>query len=319
MGRTFVQRAGRSASVRRLALLTLLLAAAMAMAAAALGAGVDRAPTKIALPDGFQPEGIDIGPGGVFYVGSIPTGAIFRGSVVTGKGAVLVPGASGRAAVGVDERRHRLFVAGGSTGKGFVYDARTGALVREYRLASGSPTFVNDVVVTKDAAYFTDSYQQVLYRVTIARSGAPRASAQSIPLSGDIAHTTGLNANGIEATPNAKTLVIVQTNTGKVFTVDPGSGVTRTIAVNATLTNGDGLLLQGRTLYVVQNRDNRIAVVSLAANLRSGRVVRYVRSATFDVPTTIARRGNRLYAVNARFNTTPTPSTRYWVSVLRIR
>lgn len=302
--------------MRRLALVTLLLAAAVPVVAARLHAGVEKAPTKIALPDGFQPEGIDIGPGGFFYVGSIPTGAIYRGSVVTGKGAVLVRGASGRAAVGVDEDRHRLFVAGGSTGKGFVYDARTGALVREYQLASGSPTFVNDVVVTKDAAYFTDSYRQVLYRIAIARNGAPSVSARSIPLSGDIAYTTGLNANGIDATPNGKTLVIVQSNAGKLFTVEARSGVTRTIAVNATLTNGDGLLLEGRTLYVVRNRDNRIAVVRLAASLRSGRVVRYLRSTTFDVPTTIARRGNRLYAVNARFNTTPTPSTPYWLSVL---
>lgn len=304
--------------MRGLALVTALLAAAVPAAVASSGTGgLKPTPAKIALPNGFQPEGIDIGPGGLFYVGSIPTGAIYRGSVATGKGAVLVPGASGRAAVGVAEHRHRLFVAGGLTGKGFVYDARTGALVREYQLASGSPTFVNDVFVTKDAAYFTDSHQQVLYRVAIARNGAPSASAQSIPLSGDIVYTTGLNANGIEATPNGKTLVIVQTNTGKLFTVDPGSGITRTIAVNATFTNGDGLLLQGRTLYVVQNRDNRIAVVSLAANLRSGRVVRYLRSTTFDVPTTIARRGNRLYAVNARFNTPPTPSTPYWLSVLR--
>ena len=37
------------------------------------------------------------------------------------------------------------------------------------------------------------------------------------------------------------------------------------------MTNGDGLLLQGRTLYVVQNQDNKIAVVSLAKGLGRGR------------------------------------------------
>jgi hypothetical protein len=55
--------------------LTLVLAAAVPSAAAPLAAGIVKAPTKIPLPDGFQPEGIDIGPGGFFYVGSIPTGA----------------------------------------------------------------------------------------------------------------------------------------------------------------------------------------------------------------------------------------------------
>ena len=33
--------------------------------------------------------------------------------------------------VGIEHDRNRLFVAGGGTGKGFVYDARTGALIRE--------------------------------------------------------------------------------------------------------------------------------------------------------------------------------------------
>ena len=31
--------------------------------------------------------------------------------------------------------------------------------------------------------------------------------------------------------------------------------------------NGDGLLLDGRTLYVVQNRDNKVAVVRLSRRL----------------------------------------------------
>ena len=77
-------------------------------------------PDTIALPNGWQPEGIAIGNGTTFYVGSIPTGAIFRGDLRTGQGAPLVQGATGRAAIGVDFDRGRLFVAGGSTGTGFV-------------------------------------------------------------------------------------------------------------------------------------------------------------------------------------------------------
>ena len=75
--------------------------------------------------------------------------------------------------------------------------------------------------------------------------------------------------------------------------------------------NGDGILLTGKILYVVQNRDNKIARIALAARLDSGRITGYLTDPDFDVPTTIDDLGNRLYAVNARFGTTPTPTTRY--------
>src|SRR6186997_270141 len=134
-------------------------------------------PDVIPLPNGWQPEGIAVGNGTTFYVGSIPTGAVYRGDLRTGKGTTLVQGASGRAAIGVEFDRGRLFVAGGSTGKGFVYDARTGALVRELQLAiGGGATFVNDVVVTKRAAWFTDSNRAVLYRLPLTKNGRPAAA-----------------------------------------------------------------------------------------------------------------------------------------------
>ena len=111
-----------------------------------------------------------IAGGTTFYVGSIPTGAIYRGNLRTGTGAPFVQAATGRAAIGVEHDRGRLFVAGGDTGKGFVYDARTGTLLRELQLATGGgATFVNDVVVTKRAAYFTDSNRPVLYRLVQVR------------------------------------------------------------------------------------------------------------------------------------------------------
>lgn len=112
--------------------------------------GLARAvPEVIRLPDGFQPEGIAIGRGDTFYVGSLRDGAIYRGSVLTGAGQVLVPGAEGRMAAGVEvDRRNRLFVAGGATGAATVYDPATGARLAEYQLAPAGAGFVNDVVVT---------------------------------------------------------------------------------------------------------------------------------------------------------------------------
>lgn len=299
--------------MKRFVVLLVVLLGAWASAAQA-GAGDD---LRIALPDGFQPEGIAI-DGNQFYVGSIPTGAIYRGSLRTGRGDVLAPGAAGRSAIGIDVARGWIFAAGGGTGTAFVYSARTGDLEAELVLTTAA-TFVNDVVVTRDAAWFTDSQNAVLYRVALDGDDPPtQADVETVDLTGDFQLQDGFNTNGIDATQNGKQLVIVQSNTGLLFTVDPATGESTTIDLGgATVQNGDGVLLLGRRLYVVQNRDNRIAVVKLDGRLTRGDIVRGITSSEFDVPTTIAARGRWLYAVNARFGTEPTSDTPYWITRVR--
>jgi hypothetical protein len=299
--------------MRRLLVLLVLL---FGVSASASQAGMDD--RRLPLPDGFQPEGIAI-EGAQFYVGSIPSGAIYRGDLGTARGGLLVRGGEGRSAIGIEVERGWVFAAGGETGKAFVYSVRTGNLEAELNLTT-EETFVNDVVVTREAAWFTDSLDAVLYRVGLNDSGGPagQTAVETVRLSGDFRLQEGFNINGIDATPNGKQLVIVQSNTGLLFTVDPSTGETQTIDLDgATVENGDGILLQGRRLYVVRNQDNQIAVVRLARGLREGSIVRRITSSQFDVPTTIAARGRWLYAVNARFGTDPTSETPYWVTRVR--
>ncbi len=219
------------------------------------------------------------------------------------------------------DRRHRLlWVAGASTGQGYVYDLKTGADVAMYQFTASTDTFVNDVVVTRRAAWFTDSRQKVLYKVVIGRHGMLAPTAETIPLTGDLVLTPGAtNLNGIDATPNGKWLVVVQSNTGKLFRVNARTGVTDEIelAGGESVVNGDGILLDGKKLYVVQNRNNQVAVVKLSHRLGSGRVLARLTDPALDVPTTIAEHGRRLYVVNARFTTPPTPDTTYSVVQLR--
>jgi hypothetical protein len=300
--------------MRRIHLLVALVGLALALPLAATSA--NSFPARIDLPDGWQPEGIAIGKGTTVYVGSIPTGRVWRGNLRTGQGAPFIPD-RGRRAIGLeyDERRKRLFVAGGPLGSGYVYDARTGADIRQYSFATGD-TFVNDVVVTRTAAWFTDSRRQFLYKVPIGRRGA-LGDAQAIPLTGDIVFGAQFNVNGIEATPNGKTLIIVQSNTGKLFTVNR-QGVTNEIELGGATVNGDGLLLHGRTLYVVvRSPADGIAVVRLSRDLSSGTLVRTITNSGLDDPTTIDRFGRNLYAVNARFSTPPGPDVDYWVTKVR--
>lgn len=300
---------------RRSLLFLLLIALSVTMIAAA---PFQAFPDVIELPDGFQPEGIAVGKGSTFYVGSIPTGAIYSGDLRTGEGDVLVPAQAGRAAIGLkyDERTGLLFVAGGLTGYAYIYNGETGENVDEIQLTTG-PAFINDVVITQDAAYFTNSQQGVLYRVPLENNGELPATptVDPISLSGDYVFTPGaFNANGIAATPNGKTLLIVNSVDGALYNVDPATGVATRIDLDgATVPNGDGILLQGKTLYVVQNRLNQIAVVELNADLTEGEIVDTITSSAFRVPTTIARFGNSLYAVNARFGTPPTSDTEYEV------
>jgi sugar lactone lactonase YvrE len=267
-------------------------------------------PGRLNLPNGWQPEGVAAGAGNALYVGSIPTGAVIRVDARTGRSRIVVAGRNGRAATGLKLRGNRLFVAGAGTGKAWVYNARTGRQIKAYQLApSGADTFINDVVITSRGAYFTDSRRNAIYRVPLDLSAAQTINLSGIPLQ------AGNNLNGIVATPDGKSLIAVQTNAGALWRIDPATGRgTRIDLGGASVANGDGLLLSGRSLYVVRNQNNRIAVVVLQPDLARGTVARTIRSGSFDVPTTVAKIGNRLYAVNARFGTTASARTRYWIT-----
>lgn len=273
------------------------------------------APTLLDLPNGFQPEGIAIGRLPFAYFGSRVDGSIYRASLITGRGRIISQG-PGTQSLGMKlDGRGRLFVAGGSGGNARVIDVTSGRIIASYPLQT-VPAFINDVVLTRDAAWFTDSRNPVLFRLPLGRHGAPPAPAQvqRVPLTGAIRYTTGNNANGITATPDGRGLLIVQSNTGKLFRVDPRTGVTTEVTLGGdNLLNGDGMLLCGRTLYVVQNRLNTVAVLRLNHRGSRAEVVERVTDPRFDVPTTVASYGNRLYLPNARFTTTPTPETEYTV------
>jgi sugar lactone lactonase YvrE len=299
----------------RVLALVLGVAAAFATLVAASPGATPPFPQVIPLDGGFQPEGIEVGKGTTFYVGSRVTGAIAVGDLHTGEQTTLVQGGVGRRATGIELDQHnRLFVAGAGTGDAYVYDAKTGALLETYDFASLPPdTFINDVVVTPKAAYFTDTRRAVIYKVPIGPGGAlaDPEDFETIPLTADL-----VGLNGIDATPDGKTLIAVKSNTGSLFAIDPETGDADAIDLGLkSVPNGDGILLSGKTLYVVQNTLNQVAVIKLAPDLLSGEVADLLTDPDFRVPTTIDELGHRLYAVNARFGVTNPgdPATEYEV------
>jgi streptogramin lyase len=300
---------GRRRSLQ--AIVALVLAAAGLLAPSAASAQ-SRLPDVIALPPGWQPEGIANGPGTTMLSGSLATGDVIAVDLVTGEPRLVVDAPPGRTAAGLEQDRWgRIWVAGGVTGQAYVYGP-DGSPLATFTLGSPSASFINDVVITREAAWFTDSRNAVLYKIPIGRNGA-LGTPVAVPLTGGYQHSPGFNLNGIEATAGGRWLLAVQSNTGTIYRIDPATGTATPVDLGgATVPRGDGLLLQGRRLYVSQNVFNKVAVIDLdPRTFASGTVVGELTSPNFDVPTTIAAFGNRLYLVNARFGTPPTPTTPY--------
>jgi hypothetical protein len=289
-------------------LIPLLAAALLSVAAAAPGA------RSIPLPDDFAPEGIAVGEGATFFVGSLWDGDIYRGSLRTGKGTVLVD-TTGRQAVGLkveqrDDRPDRLWVAGGVTGRVFVYNAGTGAEIADLRVANPGATLLNDLIVTEHAVYVTDSLMPVLYVVPLGESGRI-GTPRTLTVTGPAADsgTTFPGLNGIEAARGGKTLLVNNTVLGGVYTVDPDTGASEQIDLpDGALAPdvADGLLLRGRTLWVVENFANRLVKLRLSGDLSKGVVADVIDNddvgGLFRIPTTVAGHGDDLALVNGRFD-----------------
>lgn len=294
--------------------------------------GVPAADRSIPLPVDFQPEGIAT-LGDTFYVGSLRDGDIYRGSLTTGAGSVWID-VEGRASLGMvaDPARSYLWVAGGPDGSGWVYDLDDGAEVAHVQLAPPTPpgsfptVLVNDVTVTEDAAYFTDTFGPHLFRVPIAPDGSLGAP-ETITVTGPAAATGDFGLNGIRAVPGGR-LLVNHTALGILAVVDPATGASTAVDLGGgALVAGtlDGLIRSGRIVWVVENFANSVAVVRMAPDWTSGEIVERITSPLFRVPTTVARHGNRLALVNGRFNlgfpppfgTGAPPGTDFDVVVLR--
>jgi sugar lactone lactonase YvrE len=285
----------------RAAVPLLLLALVTVLAAPAVAA---RPAQVIVLPGATSAEGIAAGRGTTFYAGDLFRGDIFRGDVQRGTAELFIDAPDGRMAVGMatDVAHELLFVAGGMSGQAYVYDLRTGAAVATYQLTTSATTIINDVTITKHGAWFTDSLQAQLYFVPVSGAGALGPS-RVLGLSGPAADLSGeFNLNGIAATANGKTLIVAHSGAGQLYTVDPASGASAAIA-GVSVPFVDGIVLEGRRLWAVQNFTNQVSRIRLAPDLTSGLVEEVIASDLFQIPTTAARFGSRLAVVNAKFDT----------------
>ncbi|HET6858281.1 MAG TPA: superoxide dismutase [Streptomyces sp.] len=319
----------RSFARRRLlttgaALTAAALVAPLPAAAREAAATPGRWPSRFPLPDGFQPEGIAIGSRPYAYFGSLRDGSVYGASLATGRGRIISEGSAAMSAAGLKvDGSGRLFIGGGYSRQIRVVDAQGGAALATYDVGTAT-SMVNDVVLRPGIAWFTDSFSPVLYGLPLGRHGElpPARAIVTRKLTGDWVQGPDFTANGIERTPDGKALLVVNSfaDGGALMRVDPRTGVARKVDLGSLkIPNGDGLLLLGRLLYIVQQAQNAVDVVRLNAGGTQGVAVTRITDPRFRIPTTAAAWGDRIYLPNARFDVEPAPDTEYdAVSVPRV-
>jgi Cu-Zn family superoxide dismutase len=294
---------------------TVLLAAtaslAMTSAVLAQSSGAElkahSLPAEIAYPEGIAHDPRT----GVFYTAGAGDGAVARVDPRTGqatiitKAGVLVPaGAAFPAILGMKlDETDRLWISGGVTGKLHVVDAKTGQLVKTLSTPAEPRGLINDVTLTADAAYFSDSFRPVVWKVSRAGGQVGEAEAWLDLSKGPIAYGQGANINGIASTPDGKTLLLVQMNTGLLYRADvAGKTVSAVDLKGALLSGADGLVLDGRRLYAVLQPTGKVVAIDLAADLSSGVVAGELQNAALIAPATAAKVGDELWVMNTQFN-----------------
>lgn len=301
-------------AVKRVLVLALMLLLAVPAAVAAPGL-----PREYVLPgENVFPEGVAVRPGtDQFFVSSTRDGTIFRGTFGKQRAKVFLrPGEDGRTfANGLKATRDHLIVAGSVTGLIFVYDVRTGRLVR--RFATGSGALINDVAIAPGGdAYVTDSQRGLLFRIPARALSERTAAAKQLRPFVRLSETpVGSYSNGVVAA-GKRHLLVVGLTTAVLGRVDLETKRVRAVK-GVELPVGDGLARTGRTLYAV-NSASRVTQLKLSRDWSRGTVVRHITSPRFRLPTTVAIAGRRLLVVNSQFDKTELTAVRpFTVSAVR--
>jgi hypothetical protein len=309
--------------IRRRTAATLLLAAPLIAttiqpSAQAQTAHTQHRPTTyvVSTTPGDTPEGIEVTRNGTIYVTSVGTGAVYRGTVRNPTLKPFLPaGGDGRtSATGVHvDRWGRVLVAGASTSKLYMYDAR-GRLLAIRPAAEGS--FLNDFTFTEDAVYVTDSAHNQIWRASLTEDGLGRLRPW---LTRDKILPKPYFLNGI--VNDGRNLLVGEQGQNVTYRVDLRTKAVTTLEITGAngILSGDGYLLEGRRLYAVYNAGGGKYVTRLARLNRDSSKATIIADslpgATNATPTTIARDRNRLLWVNSQLDAKPgTPP--YTVSVV---
>lgn len=266
-------------------------------------------------PEVSFPEGVAHDPAaGTIYTASAATGTLVRlnlktrASEIVAPAGVLVPGGvttTFPAVLGMKlDASKRLWIAGGRSGKFFIVDSQSGKVIKELAVPDPSKSLINDVALIGTAGYFTDTRAPTLWRIE-AKGNEIGSLEPWLDFTGTaLQYYEGANLNGIAATADGQSLIVVQMGKGLLFRIDITSKKVSAVDTGgADLTGADGLVLDGRTLYVVRQTAVEIATVQLSQDLAKGTVVNRFTDPLLAWPATAVKVGDRLLVVNTQFNT----------------
>jgi Cu-Zn family superoxide dismutase len=298
-------------AMMRRALGLVLATLALAACATPQQASAPRAVRTIALPPEIEfPEGVGSDTQGRIYVASAMTAAVARlapdGSspeIFAAPNLIVARTATNFArTLGLKvDALGRVWVAGGRTAQVTVLGADRKVLARLAIPRAGS--VLNDLVVLPDAAYVTDTPQPILWRIPLSGTqiGAPEPwiDFTGTPLE----YGPGRNVNGIAADAAGKYLIVVQMDKGLLFRIDTATRAVTPIDIGGeALSNTDGLVLRGDTLYAMRQAEREIVTIKMAPDLSSGKVVSRFHDPALGWIATAAISGDELFVVNTQFN-----------------
>jgi sugar lactone lactonase YvrE len=246
-----------------------------------------------------------------FFVSITADGAIYRGTLGSDTVSPFIPGGPGRAAIGIEIRRGKLYVAGGPTGSITVYDLANGQTLATFQTGTGG--FLNDLVVTRSGdVYVTDSRRPTLWHVTAAQVRAGSGTPQALDVSAIPFEAGEFNLNGIVAKTSRK-LIVVDSNSGALFRIDladDGSSIREIDEIEgAVVPAGDGLLLDRGRLVAVQGDLAQLSFLNLHEGARRATLERTQTSDKLRGPSTVDRADGLYLVVNADFDLSRRPFT----------
>ncbi len=254
------------------------------------------------------PEGIayDEESGALFVSGAV-SGAIYRIDVATGEAEVLVAAGSRPplTTLGLAVDGDFLWVAGGVAGTVARYEIATGALDVTFETAPADAAAINDLVMSPAGdMYVTDSFRPILFRIA---AGSDEMEAW-LDFDGSVfAYQEGFNANGIVATDDGRYIIVVSMDTGELYRIDTTTrDVIQIDVAGEPILGGDGLWLDGTTLYVAQQGPDQVTVVALNEDYGAGSIDRIIDDASFANIATIVFVGEDLIVVNSQLDATET-------------
>lgn len=268
-------------------------------------------PAEITYPEGVAYDA----ERNAIFTGSAATGAVVRidlakhePAIVAAAGATL-PAEPFPALLGMKlDSAKRLWLAGGRTGRLAVIDSSSGKLLKKFAVPDPTKSLINDIAIVgpnanSTAAYFTDTLAPTLWRVTTTGDQIGELEPWLEFTDTVLKYDKGANLNGIAATPDGLHLIVVQMNKGLLFRIDVADK--RIVPIDfggVALSGADGLVLDGRKLYVVRQTENEIVTIELSEDLAKGREVGRYKGEALAWPATGVVVGDRLLVVNTQFN-----------------